>query len=421
MTTSDELLLFIKRYLFISESSLFTIAAPENIPSVNNVSFHYSPHKTRCVNIFLNDKASCLRIIKHCGFHTIERRLMEYMVQRLDCYLRSAAYSFHELNAMGQAMQVSAICHYLLHGEMGEPLGEELDRRTHILSECIENLDSWSSQTYEGKRISFSVGFDYLTKGGSGVFLEEYFDEDVLKVLTSGHVSLLTCDGNGEVAGHEGLLGRAVREDLFTPVEFSGVAAWTGKGRVALILNAQGEILVFCRRSLLFAKRRGKWSVFLHKQNMAILHKESQSFNRDVGKAIYQTALDVSFLRTGGCIGFVRDNCADLIPPGERPCEGNEKSRLLTHLSAARPFHEIPRLLRAELVSVDGATVVFRDGRLLALGAILNIATDGATPSGGRTVAAKNLAQHGVGIKISNDGKIQSWAGSSSIPQIEMG
>ena len=66
------------------------------------------------------------------------------------------------------------------------------------------------------------------------------------------------------------------------------------------------------------------------------------------------------------------------------------------------------RKLRAELLSIDGATLIFDDGNVFAVGAILKV--PGGSTSGGRKAAAMTLAEHGIGIKVSNDGHITAWS-----------
>ena len=88
--------------------------------------------------------------------------------------------------------------------------------------------------------------------------------------------------------------------------------------------------------------------------------------------------------------------------------KGSSKTALLRSSLPSTNFAHIPRKLRAELLSIDGATLVFDDGSVFAVGAILKI--PGGSSSGGRKAAALTLAEHGIGIKVSNDGHITAWS-----------
>ena len=154
--------------------------------------------------------------------------------------------------------------------------------------------------------------------------------------------------------------------------------------------------------------------------------------------------LDVSFRRKGACIGFFRKDSVTPWMINERRNqrigqnlsqeelvrlsqtrlhnhleeivskddmlghEGSSKTALLRAALPSTNFARIPRKLRAELLSIDGATLVFDDGSVFAVGAILKV--PGGSSSGGRKAAALTLAEHGIGIKVSNDGHITAWS-----------
>ena len=71
----------------------------------------------------------------------------------------------------------------------------------------------------------------------------------------------------------------------------------------------------------------------------------------------------------------------------------------------------------AALASLDGATVVARDGRLLAAGAILrhlpieDLANGGGILEGARTSAALSASRYGPVLKVSEDGIITFFDG----------
>ena len=277
----------------------------------------------------------------------------------------------------------------------------------------LEKFGEWASETYEGNRISSSFGCSYSSGGEKGL-TDKIINEDFLKVLTSGRDTILVFDGNLVPVGYEPLSENEDDSQLFSPVSFIPIASWSKNNDFAISLNRNGEILCFKNGSLAFAHRRGLWIGFSHEAYIKGM-SEDGGCDSDLCRALYLTMLDVSFRRTGGCLGVLssdrKKEYATLIGKQDRFTEnpGSDKSRFLkTILKEYKRFQDIPRKLRQELVGIDGATIVDERGELLCVGAILEI-PGGSTGGGGRTAAAKAIAEDGLGIKISNDGKIQYW------------
>jgi hypothetical protein len=188
----------------------------------------------------------------------------------------------------------------------------------------------------------------------------------------------------------------------YAPHRLGSIAGWCSNTRVAVALTRSGEILVFKDKKLQFAKRRGIWQYYPHETIIKRLAVGSS----ELRQAVYETCLDVSFARTGGCISI-------LIASGLKKMDGilkeadliENKECTRTKLLAAylkKPFQHLDRRLRQELVSIDGATVLTRNGKLITAGAI--VAVPGGSTSGGRKAAAMQLSKYGIGIKISADG-----------------
>ena len=70
-------------------------------------------------------------------------------------------------------------------------------------------------------------------------------------------------------------------------------------------------------------------------------------------------------------------------------------------------FIELDRKLRAEFVSMDGATILDKHGDVISFGAIIQ--NDSGSYGGGRGAAAKKLSKFGLAIKISTDGYIEVY------------
>jgi hypothetical protein len=87
--------------------------------------------------------------------------------------------------------------------------------------------------------------------------------------------------------------------------------------------------------------------------------------------------------------------------------KSSEKAKALVGVIRGRKFQDLERILRLELLSIDGATVINHRGEILAVGAIIRISNSGT--GGGRSAAAEGLAKLGLGIKISQDGSITGY------------
>lgn len=318
-------------------------------------------------------------------------------------------------------------------------------RHTTVLG-ILNLLSFWSSETYEGDKIAFSIAMDEDDHRPTQINFFDVCKEDYAKVLTSGCDTMLVCNAEGGITAYceAAMPGEAEAAHVYAPLPFLPVAYWTSQHRCAFCLSRNGDILIFKNRQLFFAKRRGKWLHFSHQAYLAELGYQGQGNSRSTIEALYLSLLDVSFKRKGACIGFFRANAVTPWMINERrnqrigqnvsqeelvqlsqtnlrsylkeivnendilAHEGSSKTALLRTALPSTKFSHIPRKLRAELLSIDGATLIFDDGSVFAVGAILKV--PGGSTSGGRKAAAMTLAEHGIGIKVSNDGHITAWS-----------
>jgi hypothetical protein len=134
-------------------------------------------------------------------------------------------------------------------------------------------------------------------------------------------------------------------------------------------------------------------------------------------KAIYESALDASFARTGAGIGVVAGGDSEkqwkrIATKSDDylfPAKSN-KAKALVAMIRRKRFNALDRRFRQELLAIDGATIISHQGVILAVGAILKI--KGGSASGGRLAAAQELSRLGLGIKISQDGPIRGYRGT---------
>lgn len=297
----------------------------------------------------------------------------------------------------------------------------------NLLPLILTTLKKWASETYEGQRISVTIGVDPAPQATliSNLHFTQILGKDFAKVLSNGLDTMLILSPSGHIVEHltlreTGERPRHVGPGYVAPHRLLPLASWSSGSRVALSLNRHGEILVFNQSSLRFAFRRGKWSHFAHPAMIARMTGSDRE--RSLIQAVYATCLDISFSRTGGCIAVEKRgnkaNHSDYLNDRDLLSLGStDKSALVSHL-VGTPFPSIPRPLREELAALDGAIVLAQDGTVLAAGAIVRV--PGGSDGGGRRAAAKELSRLGLAVKVSADGGITAFTdgGTRQNPEI---
>lgn len=284
------------------------------------------------------------------------------------------------------------------------------------LLEGIDQLALWATRLYEGKPIVAAFGFMPDGDGGT-VTLHEICQKDFSAVLSNGFDTLLSFDFQGKVVGHESLSQAAIASS-FAPFRQAPIAEWAKDGRIAVVLNRLGEILAFKDQKLLFARRSGKWHFLTHEP---VLTQMRRPQDNAVRCAVYESCLDASFARTGACVGIVVS--AHLLKWKQVSTSSDDhldnptsaKAKSISRMVNGRTFQKIDRRLRQELLAIDGATLLDHKGKVLAVGAILKI--PGGSTGGGRLAAAKELGKLGLGIKVSQDGRILGFQDGSDDPK----
>lgn len=278
--------------------------------------------------------------------------------------------------------------------------------KSKVLADIIRHLEGWSSQTYEGGRISSVIGLlNNEETNGDGVSLEEFFQLEFSPLISNGFDTIATFDSSGLFIQEEAL--STLSDNYTSPFRLSAIADWSVKG-VAVVLNRHGEIIVFADGVLKFAKRSGKWYFYAHDPVVSSIKFPRN--NRLLREAIYASCLDVSFARSGGCIAVLAhkletSTLIDMLNMDEIVLfSESAKAKTLKAIINERSVEEIDRRIRQELLSIDGALIINKNGVAIDIGTIVKV--PGGSEGGGRLAAAKNLSNLGVGIKISEDGSI---------------
>ncbi len=197
-------------------------------------------------------------------------------------------------------------------------------------------------------------------------------------------------------------------------------------GDVCLVLSPNGEIKLFAEGSQAFSFANGRWRIL---DPAAKFARWAEAVGRPpLARAIFQAALDLAEARQGGLFVVVERPLeavgrllapADLVAsdasvaPEELAPGDPLAKRALHYLARDRTVTELDPPVLEALAGLDGATVVDRNGRLLAFGAILRhdaTALLGPAPAeGARTTAALVASRFGPVLKVSEDGVVSCF------------
>lgn len=290
----------------------------------------------------------------------------------------------------------------------------------NLLLDVLDGFDTWATRTYEGRKVTFSILIDFEDT-------QQVSDEypHIIPILQQDFFALLSnsVDTCIKVSSKGALLEYLTLTDLtnqsFSPHRFNSIAnSVSGDKKICVTLTTNGEILVFRENKLIFSKRRSLWNYFNHEPILKKITGGSKYTNRDARKAVYETILDVSYSRTGGCIAFIRTTSITKLIEDKVVKEtdlishkSSIKSQAIRRLIKSRKFQSLERVLRKELLGIDGATIIDYKGEIIAVGAIIEVKA-GST-GGGRLAATKALSKFGTAIKISSDGMVKGFKTSN--------
>ena len=297
-----------------------------------------------------------------------------------------------------------------------------------------------------------------------------FLADDFSAVLTDSITSVFVVDKECNLIGYETIFDKIDEKDPTMilglqlvnnlPIRFADVVTKTvnTSKRVGIFLLSNGDIILSKNKKIRFVKRINKWLNFnVNSFKNALRISIGSDYNIDehdkLIDEIYSSALDVSFSHGGGIIAvdvdtdkivdglkdgernrvvnrcdyilekddnktidkYLRDKNNDLdkenrLSDGLLESEINKKMlkrNIIMKLVDGKSFIDINRKLRSELISLDGACILDKEGQCCAFGAIIQ--SDSGSTGGGRGAAAKKLSTNGFAIKISTDGYIELY------------
>lgn len=295
---------------------------------------------------------------------------------------------------------------------------------SRVLNHLFSIINYWQNRTYEGNKVAFSLKIsreDLRANSKSALYLKDsLYGEDFFASISNGLNDCIVFDANLNIVRHDDLLVNTTGE-FFAPCRLAGLCE-ASDNAVILALTRANEILIFANKSLSYAKRNGKWTIYNHDTTIKQLAGGTRkTISTEVRKNMYLSALDVSFSKTGGllaCIDKKNVAKATALFMDDLICDSPKKERtsVFKQLVDGKKFQDLSRTLRMELLAIDGATIIDSDGKILAIGAIVKL--DGGSSSGGRKAATVALSKYGTAIKISNDSYIEGYREGLSLFKI---
>ena len=340
-----------------------------------------------------------------------------------------------------------------------------------LLADVIKAFETWAQRTYEGRKVPFGIIVDFDDKNNvnEGQDYISFLDSKYSASFTDGVFSAILLNANGKIVEHIALPYKEKKYDSnhkgkfysLTPTRFANFSRLCNAQKVGIIALSNGDILTIKNTEMMYAKREGHWLAYSYSaffrpciDNVLLFaskgkNKSNKTTTENIAKTVYQSILDASFSHSGACISIADfrqygddlkdtlhnclisediDSSPEFIEKIGRSkyfsmCTKQAIIRQLTHYrieNIKKPttssFGSLSNKLRVELLSMDGAVVLDKGGRIRAVGAILQISPGSA--EGGRFAAARELSKYGVAFKVSEDGGITGLYKEQSIFKI---
>ena len=193
---------------------------------------------------------------------------------------------------------------FIVRRAIAKTVANNFEKQANTVESILDVFSQWSSQTYEGERVASGILINRnVSPNPSDLSFLEVMQEDFAKVLSDGVDSWWRVDGAGFATAFAINHGQreTPSEEGYFPLRYEPFARMSRDGTVGAALNRNGEILVFARGKLQFAKRRGVWLHFSHQLVVKQMHFGNPG-SLALRRAIYESCLDVSFARSGGTL-----------------------------------------------------------------------------------------------------------------------
>jgi DNA integrity scanning protein DisA with diadenylate cyclase activity len=300
--------------------------------------------------------------------------------------------------------------------------------------DCLHEL---AEQTYENKPFTFGCLITVGRSNSSGVnakeivFPKDYFRHKKFRYLSDGFKTAYRVTGDGQFLKFEKLVeDNEVKGEKYFPEWSRPLATSCLNDDIGVCLTRQGDICIFVKQSLVFTYRQGKWQYWNHEYLISMLNelaktrRVSKNVIKDVVRAVYQSAIDISFKRTGALFVILnnRKNLPDIVRKGDAIGDhGRHKGdKGFDVYIEGKKIQKLPKAILAELASLDGAVVINNHGEIKAYNSVLKTKKVRRldVEQGSRGKAAVVSSYLGWAVKISSDGGIKVYVRGTAIIEI---
>jgi len=303
--------------------------------------------------------------------------------------------------------------------------------RVDLMANAIEVLRVAALSSYENRAISSGVlileGEDDLAQPRNVAPDQTYPYSQALTAIKSfyrlsdGIDTVFLVNRNGDVLDIVEVARYAEPVALRVPTAAryrQHALATAGNGQICIVLSPSHEIKVFAEGVQIFSFRNARWHLLDLQAKYQMWHAAID--HEVLAERLFQTGVDLADSREGALFVVLPDpatSLSQLVAPADqldlvRPSSGTAPTRgQLMHMLRGRSVQDLDPAVFRGLARTDGATVLDRTGRLLAVGAIL-LHTEPPEPhstlavEGARTTAAMAAGRLGAVLKVSEDGLI---------------
>ena len=413
------------QYLKILNETLFSFLSLNDIkedpwtrnrPGVSNSIFSHEENEGG-IKLFILSPCRKEHFFVFIEKNTIDSDLVKNIITKLNKYMK-LVFDNNNFNLKKEIINFSideGICEWISGGNPGE----------ENLKNVLTTLKKNSSLTYEGDKMIKIVAFKNCNEGGKcdvETFLQNKY---ATPLANSNQTALLVNFSNMKIVEYVNYTHKTNLDILNLPIEYVDIceALIQKEAKIIFILTKEGEILIINDKLLVLKYNNNEWKYVRYNNFNSLLYNLGIE-KQEHAQKIFNTIIDTSFLRTGGCFCIINNSETDVqqikeiiketdLHYGEVDCDVNSKegAKHLSILSILTKkgnnkinFYKLNRKLRQELLGLDGATIIKKDGTLIATGAILKLNCQG--DGGGRTAASNELSKIGLSVKISEDGEI---------------
>ncbi len=327
---------------------------------------------------------------------------------------------------------------------------QTVEKKGVLFYKIIDSFEEWAQKTYEGNSVSFGILIDRNDMNSNDTNIEylSFIKSNDFAPITNIPNSLIKLDKNGYIKEYISIDEKNCDIDYIKhPIQLREIVKIcnknlkSSKSYIAILLLTNSEIVIIKNDVIEWVKRNGRWFNYNDEYLKKCL-EDTLKDNSNLINHFYSAILNLSFAKTGGCLTIIKkeklndfkgkfnnDNWFDNLELSEEYIQNKlngidkeskpfyvskiNKRNTIKNLVKATNFCNINQQLLLELASMDGASIIDEEGKIIAFSSIVNLTLRG--DGGGRSAAAKSLSMYGISVKVSTDGYFEIYENGNII------